>query len=84
MQSLPSPWSWNFDPLLFIVGALFLAGYFVAITRLGPRYSDEKVSRRRIVYFLIGVITFWLALLPRSTRLVATTCSPLTRCSCWF
>lgn len=63
MQSLPSPSSWNFDPLLLIVGALFLAGYFGAITRLGPRYSDEKVSPRRIVYFLIGVISFWLAVI---------------------
>jgi putative membrane protein len=63
MHSLPSPSSWNFDPLLLVIGALFLAGYFGAITRLGPRYSEEKVSRRRVLYLLIGVISFWLAVI---------------------
>jgi putative membrane protein len=66
MQSLPSPLSWNLNPLVLIAGAGLLGGYYVAITRLRPRYTDERVPLRRIVYFVIGVVSLLLVL-----------CSPL-------
>jgi putative membrane protein len=66
MQSLPSPLSWNFDPLVLIVGAGLLGGFYFAITRLRPQYSDEVVPRRRIIYFVVGVVSLLLVL-----------CSPL-------
>jgi putative membrane protein len=66
MQSPPSPLSWNFDPLVLIAGAGLLGGYYIAITRLRPRYTDERVPLRRIVYFVISVVSLLLVL-----------CSPL-------
>ena len=62
MQSLPSPLSWNFDPLVLIVGIGLLGGYYIAITRLRPRFTEEAVPFRRIVYFVIGVASLFLAL----------------------
>jgi putative membrane protein len=62
MHSLPSPTSWNLDPAVLIVAALLLAGYFFAITRLRARYSDEPVPRKRVVYFVAGVLSLALTL----------------------
>jgi putative membrane protein len=66
MHSLPSPLSWNFDPLVLIAGSGLLGGYYIAITRLRPRYTDEPVPFRRIAYFVSGLVSLLLVL-----------CSPL-------
>jgi putative membrane protein len=66
MQSLPSPLSWNLDPLILITGAGLLGGYYFAVTRLCPRCADEPVPLRRVASFVIGVVSLLLVL-----------CSPL-------
>ncbi|MGO8948722.1 MAG: cytochrome c oxidase assembly protein [Ktedonobacterales bacterium] len=60
MNALPSPSSWNLDPTVPIAGILLLVGYYLAITRLGPRYSNEPVSRRRVAYYILGVVSLVL------------------------
>jgi putative membrane protein len=62
MHSLPSPLSWNFDPLVLIAGVGLLGGYYFAVRSLRPRYSDEAVPLRRIKYFIIGVVSLLLVL----------------------
>jgi putative membrane protein len=66
MHTLPSASSWNLDPAVLITSIALLAGYFFAARRLGPRYSSEPLPRRRIVYFVTGVVS-----------LVLTICTPL-------
>jgi putative membrane protein len=66
MHTLPSASSWNLDPAVLVFNIALLAGYFIAIRRIGPRYSSEPVSRWRIAYFVTGVAS-----------LLLTVCSPL-------
>jgi putative membrane protein len=66
MHTVPSASSWNLDPAVLVTGIALLAGYFLAVRRLGPRYSSEPVPRRRIVYFVTGVVS-----------LLLTVCTPL-------
>jgi putative membrane protein len=62
MHTVPSASSWNLDPAVLIAGIALLAGYFLAISRLAPRYSSEPVPRRRIIYFVTGVVSLLLTL----------------------
>jgi putative membrane protein len=66
MHIVPSASSWNLDPAVLLCGIALLSGYFLAIRKLGPRYSSEPVPRRRIVYFVVGVVS-----------LLLTICTPL-------
>ena len=60
IHAVPSPWSWNLDPTVPIFGILLLGGYLFAITRPGIGDRNQPVSRRRVAYFVTGVVSLVL------------------------
>jgi putative membrane protein len=55
---------WHPHPDVWILFGAVLAGYLVAIRRLGPRFvspGDRAASRGQVACFVAGILTLWVA-----------------------
>jgi putative membrane protein len=55
---------WSAHPDVWLLVALFVAGYAIAVKRVGLRFAEPgraPVSRRQVACFALGAATIWLA-----------------------
>ncbi len=58
----PDAFSWQPHPDAWLLAVALLGGYFYALSAWGPRYAaGNPASRRHRLYFVLGVVTVWLA-----------------------
>lgn len=58
-----SPWAWHPHPDVWALVVVLLAGYWLAVTRLGPSRvapGQPVASRRQVACFVGGVAALWL------------------------
>jgi putative membrane protein len=59
-----SPWRYNSHPEVWLIVVTAGAGYWYAVTRIGPRIvgpGTAAVSRRQVMWFASGLAVLWLA-----------------------
>jgi putative membrane protein len=58
------PWRWSPHPEVWLIVAGGAAGYWYAVTRIGPRLvprGTQVVSRRQVTWYLCGLLALWVA-----------------------
>ena len=63
LAAVPFP-GWEPHPDVWLLIGLLAAGYFIAVTRLGPRWAvpgERCVTRFQVACFSLGVIALWVA-----------------------
>ncbi len=63
-ESLQSPWQWQPHPEVWAIMALVLAGYFLALKFVGPRFvspGDPSATSREKTLFVGGVLVLWIS-----------------------
>jgi len=60
-QGTPWTWEWQPYPGVWVLVALLVAGYALALGRLAPRDVRPPATRGQVTSYLMGVIVLWAA-----------------------
>ena len=58
-----SPWEWHPHPDVWVLIAVLVGAYWLAVRRVGPSQvapGEAVVSRRQVIFFGLGVAALWL------------------------